>query len=333
MIKLDRVRLKEWLLQPPFEESSSGASLPSGDRDHVAAIKTYRYLRLGMVVVACALIVSILIRWSEVGCWQGSISASYYTPVRPVFVSTMVVIGVCLIIIKGSTVIEDTLLNAAGVLAPVVAFVPTSFEEECKQGVPLKKGNGSDLSSDIVGEATNNIEALLWAGGLALGIAVLISIIEHVRGELGATRYVWTRLGLLGGTAIVLLAGVWLLRTERILELHGWAALFMFGFLAVASVWNGAALIWMNWSHETTTSTHWRPLAFLYIFIGLAMGVLGCIIRYGIPEPWPHRTLVLEFVEIGLFVTMWLLQSVERWGSILLPNPAESARAPTSASA
>ena len=35
-------------------------------------------------------------------------------------------IGFCLIVIKGSTAWEDTCLNVAGMLAPVVAVVPTS---------------------------------------------------------------------------------------------------------------------------------------------------------------------------------------------------------------
>ncbi len=45
------------------------------------------------------------------------------------FTGGLVAIGVSLIAIKGSTDLEDVLLNLAGVLAPIVAFVPTTPPE------------------------------------------------------------------------------------------------------------------------------------------------------------------------------------------------------------
>ena len=90
------------------------------------AIKSYRYLRLSIVVVVLALLASVLIERSHVDCFQESISAYFYTPVQAMFVSALVVIGVCLIAVRGRTTGEDVLLNLAGVLAPIVAFVPTT---------------------------------------------------------------------------------------------------------------------------------------------------------------------------------------------------------------
>ncbi|MBA3654232.1 MAG: hypothetical protein H0W70_08560 [Actinobacteria bacterium] len=50
------------------------------------------------------LAVSILLEHHNVvgGCWQTSISAYYYTPVRAVFVGALMAIGLSLIVIKGS---------------------------------------------------------------------------------------------------------------------------------------------------------------------------------------------------------------------------------------
>ena len=73
-----------------------------------AAVKTYRYLRIAMVMVVIALAVSIAIERRDVGrllkrsCYQTSISAYYYTPVQAVFVAGLVVIGVCLIAVKAT---------------------------------------------------------------------------------------------------------------------------------------------------------------------------------------------------------------------------------------
>ena len=47
-------------------------------------IKTYRYLRIGMIGAVVLLAASIGIERSKVDCWQTSISAYYYTPARAV---------------------------------------------------------------------------------------------------------------------------------------------------------------------------------------------------------------------------------------------------------
>ena len=79
-------------------------SLKSGD-----VIKTYRYLRLGIIGAVVLLVISILIEHFKVTngvgnhCWQTSISAYYYTPVRGILVGSLFVIGFALIVYKGRT--------------------------------------------------------------------------------------------------------------------------------------------------------------------------------------------------------------------------------------
>ena len=64
-------------------------------------------------------------------CWQHSISAYYYTPVQLFLVGALVAIGISLIALKGSIELEDAVLNFAGILAPVVALVPTPNVGRC----------------------------------------------------------------------------------------------------------------------------------------------------------------------------------------------------------
>src|SRR3954470_4971678 len=93
--------------------------------------KTYLYLRVGLVALAVFLSASLVIEltWGD-GRWLGSISAYYYTPVRAVFVGTLVAMGVCLIAIKGrDRPREDLMLNLAGMCAPVVALCPIPLED------------------------------------------------------------------------------------------------------------------------------------------------------------------------------------------------------------
>src|SRR4051812_8792439 len=88
------------------------------------AVKSYRYLRLSIVIVLLALLCSVLLERSHAPCWEESISAYFYTPAHSMFIGALVALGVGLIALRGSTDVEDVLLNVAGVLAPIVAFVP-----------------------------------------------------------------------------------------------------------------------------------------------------------------------------------------------------------------
>ena len=127
----------------------------------IAAVKTYRYLRIRMVGAVVLLGVSILIERSNVDCWQTSVSAYYYTPVRSIFVGVMLAIGLCLIVIKGSTTWEDATLNAAGMLAPIVAVVPTTDVGVCwsQSPGPLPVDDDGNLASWAMANADNNITA------------------------------------------------------------------------------------------------------------------------------------------------------------------------------
>ena len=112
----------------PFRPEHQGVSdgRRSIEAESEYAVSSYRYLRLGMVILVITLGVSIAIERAKASCWQGSISAYYYTPVHSLFVGALVSIGVTLVAMKGRNSLEDLFFNVAGVLAPLVALVPTS---------------------------------------------------------------------------------------------------------------------------------------------------------------------------------------------------------------
>ena len=101
------------------------------------AVKTYRSVRLSMVTLVLGLAAAVAVERLEVprGCFQHSISAYYYTPVRGMFVGGLLGIAVCLVALRGNNDAEDALLNLAGMLAPVVAFVPTPNPGSCSSSL------------------------------------------------------------------------------------------------------------------------------------------------------------------------------------------------------
>ena len=126
------------------------------DRD--TALDTYRYLRGGIPVMLVMLGAALIIERARATCWQTSISAYYFTAAHAVFIGAICAIGTLLIVYKGSTDTEDVLLNLAGILAFVVAFVPTSR--------PVLLCGASSLPVDAVTNAA--VVANVWALVVAL---------------------------------------------------------------------------------------------------------------------------------------------------------------------
>lgn len=158
----------------------SEKSLPPGN-----AQKTYRYLRIGLIGCGVLLAASVLYEAGANGwsCFQTSISGYYYTPVRAVFVGALLAIGLALIVIKAETW-EDLWLNLAGMMAPVVALVPTRNLGACwsitPEPSPLESVDPPVLADWVVRNITNNIWALLITGAVGVIAAyVLYSVTQR----------------------------------------------------------------------------------------------------------------------------------------------------------
>jgi hypothetical protein len=299
------------LLQPTFEKKpAAGEKRTRPERDDAAAIKTYRYLRLGMVMIVVALSAGLWKAWRDAGCAQASISAYYYTPVSPLFVGGMVAIGVSLIVIKGATILEDVLLNVAGMLAPIVAFVPTTQEPQCvpgRQPAPAQRV----LAPAVLERVHNNLWALLVAGTAAVLVGLFLFLKERDEEKVAAPT---SALVALGVHAVVLGTG-WLLYANGVLaSLHGKVAVAMFVALALAAIASGRSL--QRIDNDAGKPPHWRAYKRVYYAIGTLMIAVGVLIGFW-PGQWVHRTLVQELCEIALFVAMWLVQSFERWGRVI----------------
>jgi hypothetical protein len=273
----------------------------------IAAVKTYRYLRISMVGAVVLLGMSILIERSEVDCWQTSVSAYYYTPVRAIFVGVLMAIGLCLIVIKGSTAWEDATLNAAGMFAPIVAVVPTTDVGRCWSQSPGQRPVDDDgnLASWVVANIDNNITALLITGIVGLVVAAVIASIATRNlkavaevGDLGM------RIGLLAAMVFLVVGGVlFVVWDDFDTRAHGIAAVLMFLFLALAVGGNA----WVRRDDPAPRTYFW-----LYTAIAAAM-LIAPAVMFPLGPGWSHMVLVLEATEITLFAVFWLVQTKEHW--------------------
>ena len=196
-----------------------------GLSDH--AMKTYRYLRIAIVAMVIALLISIWFEFRAANELLSAISTYYYTPVNPLFVGSLIMIGICLIAIRGSTVFEEVFLNLSGMLAPVVALVPTSFPASSYQGelyhIPIEALTGNTIPSIV----------------LAAIVAVFITVLLAARSQGQALKpapagpTVWIGLAVAVAGAAALLAVYQIVGSQAA---HNTAAVGMFvGLWAVAT--------------------------------------------------------------------------------------------------
>lgn len=270
-----------------------------------AATKTYQYLRIGMVGIVGLLAVSITIEYLRAGCFQNSISAYYFTPVRTLFVGALMAISAALIFISGRTLAEDVLLSIAGFFAPLVAIIPTTDVGTCwstnPPAPPVIKG---DLAPWVVAGVRNNVPALLIMGVIGLAAVALLPVITNRTTPWRALRHSATSTkAALAIIAIVLAGGCWAYNSWSGFfdHAHGYSAVAMFAFLALAVASNA----WTR--RRQRDSWFWA-----YLAIAVAMPLLGAIIAIA-GRTWDYTVLVLEAVEITLFVAFWAMQTVRHW--------------------
>lgn len=260
--------------------------------------KTYRYLRLAMVVVVVMLLASVARERLAGGtsCFETSISAYWYTPVQAVFVGSLVSLGVCMVVIKGSDDVEDILLNVGGCLAAVVAFVPTSDAATC---------TAAPASTRWVPEQVdNNVAALLVAGAVGLAITVGVAV-RH--GDLRRDT-VMSRLHRVGiAVSAVLLAG-------GLTWFAGWPDGFVAHAHAVAAVGLFACIIGVVGLNAV------GPSGRRYLVVAVLMAVLGAGLVVSQWFGFEHWLLVAEATVIGLFAVFWLLQTDELWHEGVRPG-------------
>ncbi|HUR13687.1 MAG TPA: hypothetical protein VM097_04260 [Mycobacteriales bacterium] len=264
------------------------------------AVKTYRYVRLSMITLVLGLAAAVAVERLEVaaGCFQHSISAYYYTPVRGMFVGGLLGIGVCLVALRGNNDAEDALLNLAGMLAPVVAFVPTPSQGTCSSS----PGSGGDRDADVY----NNMSALFVIG--VLGLAVTAWLLWKDQHRLRSS-VVGFALGVALLVAAVLVFA--LARGFFVRNAHYAAAVTMFAAILGVVVLNALGFHRKQVAQGREPT---RPYTNRYAVIAGAMiAGAGGIGVWDVAVGWDHAVLWIEGVLITLFGVFWAMQTEELW--------------------
>jgi hypothetical protein len=302
-------------------------------------INSYRYLRLGLVVVTLTLGISLVIEIATAGCLQGSISAFYYTPVHALFIGILFVIGVALVALRGRDPVEDLFFNLAGFLAPVVALVPTSR--------PMDLCGPTDRLLPMLNSAfvTNNVASLFLGFGIALAAAYVMARFIRGRDTPSITELPRSvKFGLTLSTVVLIVGVVWYAAWNESFHrrAHSTAAVLMFVAIWFAVLVNAdysqlrSILRWCyrklavtlpEYPPQSRHFTFYRPF---YQGLGVVMFVFGVVLGVAVRAGVNHAVFWLEVAEIVPFATFWALQTGEGWdtGTTITPAPTPTTSAP-----
>lgn len=258
--------------------------------------RTYYGLRVGLVVLAVGLFCGIVVQLVTAGCMQDSISAYYYTPVRPVFIAALCAVGALLIIYRGNTAGENALLNLAGFLAIVVSFVPTGF------GVDARGCAAVDIA-DKSAAITNNIITLLVAAVLAVLASRLKFGAIDSAGADTRTASRWS----FGAALIVTI----LLIVTFIADLP----LFLARAHMASAILFFAAILAVIKLNANAAQHPYRLLYNVFFWGSIGLGLALITARLALPG---FRTVVFWLETVGIlgYTGFWALQTVELGGAI-----------------
>ena len=264
------------------------------------AVKTYRYVRLAMIALVLGLAAAVVVERLKVdpGCFQHSISAYYYTPVRGMFVGGLIAIGVCLVTLKGNNDAEDALLNLAGMLAPVVALVPTPSMGSCSSS----PGAGGDRTANVF----NNMTSLFVIGAFGLAATAWLLWKDPTRPRSSVVGFA------LGVVLWLAAVGVFAWCRDFFLRnAHYAAAITMFAAIVGVVALNALGF---HRKQLAAGEAPRHPLTNRYAVIAGAMVVaVGAIGVWDLTVGWDHAVLWIEGTLITLFATFWVLQTEELW--------------------
>src|SRR4051794_2953396 len=140
--------------------------------------RTYRYVRLGIIAAVLAIFVSLIAYATTYG-WPTSLSALFYTPARTVFVGALFAVAFGLLALSGHSV-EQAFLDLAGVVATLIAIVPTPIDNGDVPGLTVDCGDAAPcVPASYVPDVANGMVTFAVVGGAGVVLAVVLALVQR----------------------------------------------------------------------------------------------------------------------------------------------------------
>lgn len=265
---------------------------------------TYRYLRVMLVTLPVLLLVGSALAFFWLGAIETSISAYYLGPIRDLFVGVMLATAACMVVYKGTSVLEDYSLNVAGFCGVFVALVPTAL------GTTLE-GLDPELRAEVVAALRVSAVAVLLVSALYVAADVrtgLTSPRALSRNPLTRVLLWVTTASLLGFVGLV----VWrVVEGTRFAGVHLVAAVLLVASLAMAV--SSHAWPESTDSERTAEDPRGRDHRSAYRVIFWLMAAGAPLFALMLLVGWDYAVIAIEWYEIGLFIAFWVMETRRTW--------------------
>ncbi len=274
-------------------------SSPTGETTSLQ--RTYRYLRIGLAGTVVVIFVSVAVAIPVVGLLP-SISHYFYTPARNGFVGALFAGSLALLALSGRHA-EPVLLDAAALVAPLIAIIPTEIAPGSVPG--LADGCTDACVPGAFWPSINNgIATYLIVGTLAVIVAIALP---------GFRRIIPG--GLIAIAVLAVVAVTWGFFFDAFVAYgHLVATVVFFGLVAAVSVVNAVGRREDEFPPTRAFRVSYIVLAVLMV---LDLGVLIPSTVFGGGAAW--GVLIGEAFALGLFLIFWLLQTAQKWDD---PDPS-----------
>lgn len=290
--------------------------------DDRAALNTYRTLRAGMVAIGLLLAVGLVVHVVRAGGrMPPSISAVFYSDdVRGLFGATLLAVGLALVAVAGRPGAENTLLDIAGIVIPIVGFVPTPIAD------PSCPVPGRDCVPLALHAA---IDTSMWA---YLGAGAVALVVAGWRMWAVRASTPWSpsaRLGLaVLGALWVVYAGTYAFARDFFIQYAHYTSATSFFLLLIAVVWiNGRNALGRDGRVDISAAAFrriYRTIAIIML-AAVAVGVVVFAVtghQNAVVDDRFPIVFWIEAVLLALFVTYWVFQTVELWDYSVPPQVA-----------
>jgi len=282
-------------------------------------LRSYRYLRLAIVILVIGLAGAVSGQVVSAGCLERSLSAYYYTPAHGLFIGSLFGTGAAMVALKGRTTVEDTFFNVAGVLAPVVALVPTTRQETLCDGSPSLTLDRDDL-------VPNSLVALLAAAVAILAATAIIATRRKTLQIHAVSLWYSLRTGIAPSAVLIIAGFVVVIGFNQPLYtfMHFGAAigLFVSIVLAIGSLlserFHDLLHRLLTWSRPT--DKYRKPEGKYYRgYAAVLIATLPLLALAGLTGR--SRIFWVEVVGVTSFTVFWSIQTAELWDRLPEPSP------------
>lgn len=285
--------------------------------------RTHRHLRLAIGGTVVIILATVVVTSLQDGLLLSSISAYFYTPARGFFVGALLAAALGILALSGHG-LQRILLDAAGVLAPLVALVPTPIAHGSVPGFAdsCPDDGGVCVPAEFVGTIDLGVNIYLAVGVLGLGLAIAVAVAPS-GGMVSRARTVLPSLavsvGILGLTAATFYgAHDWFLANA-----HFAAASLFFCLIALVALVNaiaahvGGARAARMTDPSLARRGRWLVPAYWAVAAALILDIfyIASVVQLLSVDERASPPLVLfgEVAALLLFLVFWSLQSYQTW--------------------